>query len=130
MTSDQRGQTVNRQDVLTTERLLPRPFRIDDAGDVQRLVGDADVASTTLSVPHPYEDGMAEEWIVSLADQVKQGTNVVYAVVSRDTEELVGAISQKHRIGEFGYWVGKPYWEKGYCTEAAGALLTFCFSSL
>jgi hypothetical protein len=48
---------------LETELLLLRPFELADAREVQRLAGDRAIADTTTSVPHPYEDGMAEEWI-------------------------------------------------------------------
>ena len=30
---------------------------------MQRLVGEWEVARMMSDVPHPYEDGMAEEWI-------------------------------------------------------------------
>jgi hypothetical protein len=46
---------------LETARLLLRPFTVADAPDVQRLAGEREIASTTLHVPHPYEDGMAEQ---------------------------------------------------------------------
>jgi [ribosomal protein S5]-alanine N-acetyltransferase len=45
---------------LQTERLILRPFDLGDAPEVQRLAGDWEIANTTLMVPHPYEDGMAE----------------------------------------------------------------------
>ena len=39
---------------LQTKRLLLRPFVLADAPTVQRLAGDREVASTTLTIPHPY----------------------------------------------------------------------------
>ena len=48
---------------LQTAQLVLRPFTLEDAPAVQRLAGAHEVASTTLTIPHPYEDGMAEEWI-------------------------------------------------------------------
>jgi RimJ/RimL family protein N-acetyltransferase len=31
---------------------------------------------------------------------------------------------------ELGYWVGKSYWNHGYCTEAARAVVRFAFEDL
>jgi [ribosomal protein S5]-alanine N-acetyltransferase len=119
---------------LHTERLLLRPFGETDAGDVQRLAGDPDISKTTLHVPYPYEDGMAEAWISTHGEAAAAGTNVVYASVRAEDDALVGsincAIDSRHRRGELGYWVGKPFWGQGYGTEAASALLDFCFERL
>ena len=29
-----------------------------------------------------------------------------------------------------GYWVGKPFWGRGYCTEAGRAVLEYAFRQL
>lgn len=39
-------------------------------------------------------------------------------------------ISAEHERGEIGYWIGKPYWNQGYCTEAAQAMLNYGFQTL
>ena len=39
------------------------------------------------------------------------------------------SISKQHQA-ELGYWVGKPYWGKGFCTEAAQAVLAYAFNEL
>ena len=31
---------------------------------------------------------------------------------------------------DFGYWLGKPYWNRGYMAEALGLLCYFCFEHL
>jgi hypothetical protein len=48
---------------LETERLILLPFGTSDAAEVMRLAGDRAIADTTTHIPHPYEAGMAEEWI-------------------------------------------------------------------
>ena len=48
---------------LYTERLILRSFTLEDATDIQHLVNDPDMASTTYDIEYPYEDGTAEEWI-------------------------------------------------------------------
>jgi ribosomal-protein-alanine N-acetyltransferase len=119
---------------LVTERLLLRPFTLADAPVVQRLAGDRDIASNTLNIPHPYEDGMAEEWLSTHQEQFEQGESVIFAITLRDNDELIGAIgltiNQRYERAELGYWIGKPYWGNGYCTEAAEAVLHYGFTVL
>ncbi len=119
---------------LKTDRLLLRPFILADAPAVQRLAGDRDIASTTLSIPHPYEDGMAEQWINSLQERFERGDFVNFAVVLLAGGALIGSIglqvNQAHENAELGYWIGVPYWGNGYCTEAAMAVLHYGFTKL
>lgn len=117
---------------LSTARLVLRPFSPSDAADVQRLAGDDRVAATTLNVPHPYEDGMAEVWISTHQPQFEAGTLRNFAITLAASGELVGAIGLSidptTRIAELGYWVGVPYWGNGYCTEAAREVVRHGFS--
>jgi len=64
------------QPELRTDRLTLRPFTLDDAPVVQRLAGDRDIASTTLNIRHPYEDGMPEEWIGTHQGRSERGEAV------------------------------------------------------
>ncbi len=122
------------QPFIATSRLLLRPFGLADARDVQKLAGDKEIATTTLNIPHPYENGVAEKWIASLARNFAAGRSVTFAVTRRNDKILMGAIgleiSRKHRHAEMGYWIGKPYWNQGYCTEGAKALLQYGFDIL
>ncbi|MEM7430337.1 MAG: GNAT family N-acetyltransferase [Pseudomonadota bacterium] len=115
-----------------TDRLVLRPFSIGDAQDVQRLAGNAKVADTTYRIPHPYEDGIAEEWIDSHEAAFLDGTQVVFAITLRDCKTLVGAIGLTIAVAEneaeLGYWVGLPYWNRGIATEATAAVLDYGFS--
>jgi [ribosomal protein S5]-alanine N-acetyltransferase len=119
---------------LETTRLVLRPFSLDDAGDVQRMAGAPEVADTTLNLPHPYKDGMAEAWIGTHQARFDAGEGVVLAITLRDTSALIGAIEiridQRHRRAELGYWIGVPYWRQGYCTEAARAVVAYGFREL
>jgi len=125
---------MGEQPELRTGRLLLRPFALTDAPIVQQLAGDKEIASTTLTIPYPYEDGMAEEWISTHPERFTRGEGVTFAVVRRKDNRLIGAIalgiSQQHQHAELGYWIGKPYWNNGYCTEAAQAVLNYGFTEL
>lgn len=121
------------QPTLHTERLVLRPFTLDDAPTVQRLAGAREVADTTLTIPHPYLDGEAEAWISAHREAWEKASRGTFAIVS-NTDGLVGAIGLhfrlEHRRAELGYWVGLPFWNRGYATEAARAVIRYAFSSL
>ena len=122
------------QPTIQTNRLILRPFTVDDAPHVQRLAGDRAVAETTLLIPHPYPDGAAEQWIGTHEATFEKGEGVVFAITGREDGALLGAISldirPAHRRAEMGYWIGKPYWNQGYATEAAAAMLGYAFNRL
>jgi [ribosomal protein S5]-alanine N-acetyltransferase len=122
------------QPTLETPRLLLRPFRMADAEEVQRLAGDRAVADTTLNIPHPYEDGLAEKWIGNHRDWFDLGEQAVFAITLRPAGTLMGCvglrINRDDQRAELGYWIGRPYWGQGYCTEAAQAVLAFGFKRL
>ncbi len=119
---------------IETPRLVLRRFDASDALDVQRLAGDRAIADTTLHVPHPYADGMAQAWIASHAPEREAGAAVTLAIMLRADQELIGAIGLRLvagcNKGELGYWVGKPYWNMGYATEAAAAIVAYGFGEL
>lgn len=125
-------ETENQIPTLFTNRLVLRPFTLDDATDVQRLAGAPEIANTTLLIPHPYPDGAAEEWINTHAAAFAENINANFAITSKETRELIGAISltfnQSTNNAEIGYWVGRPCWNKGFCTEAAHEILRYGFT--
>lgn len=122
------------QPTIRSSRILLRPFSPDDAAAVQRLAGEYEIADTTLSIPHPYEDGMAEEWIADQDEQFQAGTNAVFAIVAKESLQLIGAVSlninKDMRKAELGYWIGKPFWNHGYATEAATSIVDYGFRHL
>lgn len=119
---------------LETPRLMLRPFTLGDASELQRLVGERVIADTTLNIPHPYENGMAEAWIETHQSAFESHETVTLAVEARDTGQLVGAVGLRLHLAnesaEIGYWVGRVYWGRGYCSEASRAMLDYAFREL
>ena len=118
---------------LRTTRLTLRPHRLSDAPVVQRLAGDPEVALETDAIPYPYEDGVAEAWIDSLEPAWEDGRLLTLAITEQ-SDGLVGtmslSINPRHRSAELGYWIGQPYWNKGYATEAGRAFLRYGFDEI
>ena len=119
---------------LETERLVLRPFCQGDAAEVSRFAGDRSVAATTSNIPHPYDEGMACEWIAEHQLMFEKDGGVVFAITLKADGSLVGAVGlssmAKAHQAELGYWIGKPYWGLGYCTEAAREVLEYAFGVL
>jgi len=116
---------------LQTERLVLRPLVPADAPEVRRLAGAAEVADTTLNIPHPYEQGVAEDWIATHAEAFAAGRALTLGVCVRGAGELVGCMGLRieprwHRA-ELGYWIAVEHWGRGYCTEAARAMVDWGF---
>lgn len=87
-----------------------------------------------MSIPHPYEDGMAAQWIAQHRSQFEAGTHAVFAIELAAERRLVGAISltidADFSKAELGYWIGVPYWNQGYATEAARRIVGYAFDEL
>lgn len=123
-----------QQPILTTERLLLRSFQVSDAPRVALLAGDFEIACMTSNIPHPYQEKMAVEWIQEHENQYLAHTAIHFAIVKRDEDLLIGAIGLsldlQNQRAEIGYWIGKPFWNQGYATEAAQRVLKFAFDEL
>jgi RimJ/RimL family protein N-acetyltransferase len=120
---------------LETTRLVLRGFELADAPEVQRLAGEFAVADTTGTIPHPYPDGVAEHWIAKHEEEFARGEGVCFAVELKEPAELIGSmslmrISKRHASAELGFWIGKPFWNQGFCTEAGKAVLRYGFEEL
>ncbi|OGO30889.1 MAG: GNAT family N-acetyltransferase [Chloroflexi bacterium RBG_16_56_11] len=122
---------MDKQTTIATEHLLLRPYTLADAPDLQRHIGERDIAATTINIPHPYVDGMAEEWIGKHRERAEKG-EFQFAITDRQDGRLLGGIGfhdvdRESECAEIGYWIAKPYWRNGYGTEAARAILKYGF---
>ena len=118
---------------LLTERLKLRTVQMDDAPAVQELASAREIAATTLNLPHPYPPNGAATWIQH-ARQIEGAANHAFAILRREDETLVGIIGihadLDHHNAEVGYWIGLPYWNQGYATEALRRVLAFGFDEM
>jgi len=118
---------------LRTNRLVLRKFTLEDVDDVSRLVSAGEIAESTF-IPHPYEEGMAEDWIKNQHLCYITGLLMNFAITLADKDKLIGSagltFEQNTSTAQLGFWIGVPYWGKGYCTEACEEVLKYGFEVL
>jgi len=125
---------------LESERLRLRKLRLDDAASIAILVNDWEVVRYTTSIPYPYDVDMARAFIASQSERWSVwrpggplAEEIAFAIERKSDRELIGCIGlQPGETGglEFGYWLGKTYWNRGYASEAVAALTRFAFEVL
>ena len=113
--------------MLETNRLTLRPWREDDAAVLFKWASDPDVGPRAGWPPHKSE----EESLEIIRTVFNNDSN--WAIELKETGEVIGAIGYgpscdcklPARDGEplCGYWVAKPYWNRGICTEALRLML-------
>ncbi|HMO14983.1 MAG TPA: GNAT family N-acetyltransferase [Pirellulaceae bacterium] len=142
--------TQQVQPSLHSEKILLRPFRAADARPLFELINDRQIAEFTRTIPYPYPEPLALEWIGKHDELWTKGKSAIFAICDlcadhepkqRDTGAtspnegpLVGAvgleIDVENENAELGYWIGRPYWNRGLCTLAAELIVDFGFQTL
>lgn len=120
--------------ILMTERLLLRPWSQSDAEDLYRYAKDPLVGPIAGWPPH-----------TSVSDSKEIIKNVLavpetYAVCLKEDNQAIGSIGLmigessnldiSDNEGEIGYWIGVPFWGKGYIPEACNGLIRHAFEEL
>lgn len=112
---------------LNTERLTLRAPEPDDARTIAHLANDIDVARMTARMPHPYTIEDAQAFVAQVrARGSSDRATFVIDVEGRGPAGLIGFFTDAgERLPELGYWLGRPFWGRGYATEAADAALAW-----
>lgn len=113
--------------MMETDRLLLRPWRDSDAEVLYKYASEPEVGSRAGWPPHQ----SVEESLEIIRTVFNNDTT--WAIELKETGEAIGAIGYgpscdcklPAREGEpiTGYWIAKPYWNQGLCTEALQLML-------
>jgi RimJ/RimL family protein N-acetyltransferase len=119
-------QVATRPQAFETARLGLRPLEAADAPRLAALANDFDVARMTGSMPYPFTLSDAEA-LVRRGQQADPDTEVMFAI-DLPGEGPIGTIGfdpDGALADEVGYWLGQPFWGRGYATEALAAGLAW-----
>jgi len=121
---------MSTQPTLATARLKLRPYTEADIPELLPLIGTREVAATTLRIAHPYTEQDARAFL----QLAKEPDKLWLAITLRSDGHQVGGIGlridKQHQHAELGYWLGVPFWGRGYATEAATEILRYGFETL
>ena len=118
------------RDILKTERLVLRKPVLADATRMSDLMSDPDITRMTATIPYPFIPLAAEFWIMRQKSNWERGLSYGYAITENggDIMGVMDLFTNGDGDREIGYWLGKPYWGKGYITEAARAIIDEAFA--
>lgn len=118
--------------MMETDRILLRKWQESDADALFKYASDPDVGPRAGWPPHKSVEESRE--IIKTVFN----TDTMWAIVLKETGEAIGcagylpaANSNLNIPGdecEVGYWIGKPYWGRGICTEALKLVIDYCFN--
>lgn len=107
-----------------TERLFLRPGWLEDAAELQSMIGDEAVVRNLATAPWPYALDDARTFLQMPRSAAEP--NFLIALRTGGAPKIIGGVGIAARPDgdhELGYWIARPYWGLGFATEAARAVL-------
>lgn len=117
--------------VITTERLHLRPLSEEDIPAYERYFIDYEVIrNLTSTVPWPYPADGIKKYFHDFVFPNQGKDRWIWAINEKHApEQAIGCIDlwREGKPENRGFWLGRPFWGKGYMTEAAEAVMDFAF---
>ena len=117
---------IETSPVVETRRLLLRAPAPQDAPRIAALANDLDIARMTKRMPHPFRMADADAFVLQVAAQDPARANT-FVIEHEDLGPVgvIGLFEGEDRVPETGYWIGRPYWGRGFATEALDAAVVW-----
>jgi len=113
---------------ILTERLILRPLTETDADDVFEWVGDP-IVNKYMPYPLYRNADQVRKWI----GKIKSEDNV-FGFALKSTGKVIGSGSIKYNSDEnafeLGYNLNRAFWNQGFATEAAIAIINWAYENL
>ena len=109
---------------IRSERLFLRPAWPEDWEDLLQGIADEGVVRNLAKAPWPYTAEHAREFAARAQDPRLPSFFITLPSAS-EPARLVGCVGLGEMEGEIelGYWIARPFWNRGFATEASRAVL-------
>lgn len=111
---------------IETARLLIREFSMDDAEDLQEILGDGETMKYS-------EEAYTLEKTKKFLQEFCIASHGALAAVHAESGKVIGYILFKEteeRVYELGWFFNRTYWRQGYAFESCKAVMDYAFGSL
>ena len=116
---------------LETERLILRPFELDDAIDVYYGWANDEEVTKYLTWNHHTDIEQTKQILSIWVEQYEKKERINFGIVLKENGELIGGIDVVgyiEGVPVIGYTLSRKYWGYGIMTEACNKVLDFLFS--
>lgn len=122
---------------LETERLILRPFTMEDAEAMFQNWASDDEVTKFLTWPSHKEPAVTKNVLETWTESYQKPSYYQWAIVRKEGgDEPIGSISVTNKIdgivrkAQIGYCIGRKWWHLGITSEALSEILRFLFEEV
>ena len=120
---------------LRTKDLLLRRFTTDDSTQAIIILNDVDITKNLEVTPYPFTADHYSAFLKKANDGFDSKTCLRFAIAKNDLPDkmigLIGLYMNKYNeVASVCYYLEKPYWGKGYMTQALKEVIEYGFKVL
>lgn len=121
--ADRRGARGEKRMFHRSERLFLRPAWPEDWEAVLHGVGDREIVRNLARAPWPYDEAEARGFVGLPQD--RKFPHFLLSLPDAKHAPVIGSAGLAETDGdaELGYWIARPYWDRGFASEAARAVV-------
>lgn len=125
---------MNKFPKIETKKLFLTELKAEDIPEIVKYASNKNISNFTQNIPFPYSEKDAVFWINMANQGFENGHQYTFAIRTKERNNFIGGIGlnieRKYKRAEIGYWIAKPFWGKGYATEATKSIIEFGFKNL
>ncbi len=115
---------------LASSRLTLRSGTVKDAARITELLQEPEISANLASTPWPYTIQDAQIYLSGVGSSPDEFDWLLDHPELGVIGSLHLSIIRRHFRGYLGFWLGKPYWNQGFMSEAIQRVIDFGLSDL
>ncbi len=119
-----------------TDGFVLSPVERGDQDALVEHLQERAIWRNTLRIPWPYTEADAEDWIEDRIRRRTEQSHETTFAIRRASGRLIGVVGDddldvgaSHRA-RLGYWLARPYWNRGIMTDAVSRYVDYAFTEL